>query len=73
MNDNFGEAHYKLWKARKFEFHTGEVFEDLFIGYTTIGNPIGAPVLVMSLGDYVAGPGMHPMHLNHSFGKPLEV
>ena len=35
------------WIAKDFKFHTGEVMPELRIGYTTIGEPSGQPVLVL--------------------------
>jgi homoserine O-acetyltransferase len=35
------------WIARDFKFHTGEVMPELRIGYTTVGEPTGQPVLVL--------------------------
>ena len=35
------------WVARDFRFHTGEVMPELRIGYTTVGEPGGIPVLVL--------------------------
>ncbi|WP_439597082.1 alpha/beta fold hydrolase [Falsiroseomonas sp.] len=35
------------WVARDFRFHTGEVMPELRIGYTTVGDPGGIPVLVL--------------------------
>lgn len=35
------------WTARDFRFHTGEVMPDLHLHHTTIGDPGGAPVLVL--------------------------
>lgn len=34
-----------VWVARDFRFHTGEVMPSLNIGYTTLGNPAGEPVI----------------------------
>jgi homoserine O-acetyltransferase len=36
-----------VWIARDFRFHTGQVFPELRIAYTTIGEPTGQPVLVL--------------------------
>lgn len=36
-----------LWVARDFRFHTGEVMPELKLGYTTVGEPTGQPVLVL--------------------------
>lgn len=35
------------WVARDFRFHTGEVMPELRIGYTTVGDPSGIPVVVL--------------------------
>ena len=35
------------WVARDFKFKTGEVFPELKLHYTTLGNPAGEPVLVL--------------------------
>ena len=36
-----------VWTARDFRFHTGEVLPEVRLGYTTIGDPKGEPVLVL--------------------------
>jgi hypothetical protein len=35
------------WIARDFTFHTGEVMPEVKLHYTTIGEPTGAPVVVL--------------------------
>lgn len=35
------------WVAKDFRFHTGEVLPEVKLGYTTIGEPTGQPVLVL--------------------------
>jgi len=35
------------WIAKDFEFHTGEMMPELRIGYTTVGEPSGRPVLML--------------------------
>lgn len=35
------------WVAKDFRFHTGETLPDLRIAYTTVGDPSGAPVLLL--------------------------
>ena len=35
------------WVARDFRFHTGEVMPELRIGYATVGEPSGIPVVVL--------------------------
>jgi homoserine O-acetyltransferase len=59
-----------VWVAKNFQFHTGEVISDLKIGYITIGDPSGIPVLILhgtagtakgllskNFGDQLFGPG----------------
>jgi len=36
-----------LWIAPQFQFHTGEVMPELRIGYITVGDPTGIPVLIL--------------------------
>ena len=36
-----------VWTAKDFTFHTGEVFPDLHIGYTTLGDPKNEAVLIL--------------------------
>ena len=36
-----------VWTAKNFRFHTGEVMPELKIGYITIGDPSGIPVLIL--------------------------
>ena len=54
------------WIAKDFRFHTGEVFAELTIGYTTIGDPGGIPVLILH-GTAGTGASM----LNPGFGGEL--
>jgi homoserine O-acetyltransferase/O-succinyltransferase len=35
------------WVARDFRFHTGEVFSQVRLHYTTVGAPTGEPVLIL--------------------------
>lgn len=35
------------WVARDFKFHTGDVMPELRLGYTTVGEPTGQPVLIL--------------------------
>jgi homoserine O-acetyltransferase len=35
------------WTAKDFRFHTGEVMPELKIGYTTVGEPSGEPVVIL--------------------------
>ena len=36
-----------VWVAKNFRFHTGEVMPELKLGYITIGDPTGIPVLIL--------------------------
>lgn len=36
-----------MWTARDFRFHTGETLPELRLGYTTVGDPSGIPVLIL--------------------------
>ena len=54
------------WIARDFRFHTGEVVPELILGYTTLGNPAGEPVLLLH-GTAGTGSGM----LSAAFGGEL--
>ena len=59
-----------VWVAKNFRFHTGEVMPELKLGYITIGDPSGIPVLILhgtagqakgllskNFGDELFGPG----------------
>ena len=35
------------WVAHDFRFHTGETLNELRMHYTTVGEPSGAPVLIL--------------------------
>lgn len=56
----------EVWVAKDFRFHTGEVAPALNIGYTTLGNPAGEPVVILH-GTTGTGLGM----LNNNFGGEL--
>jgi len=43
----YPEPREAIWVARDFRFHTGEVMPELRLGYLTIGDPSGVPVLVL--------------------------
>jgi homoserine O-acetyltransferase len=53
----YPEQQQGVWIAKNFQFHTGEVFPELKLGYTTIGKPTGIPVLVLH-GTAGTGTGM---------------
>jgi homoserine O-acetyltransferase len=54
------------WVAKEFKFHTGEVLSEVKLGYTTLGEPTGIPVLILH-GTAGTGTGM----LNSAFGGQL--
>jgi homoserine O-acetyltransferase len=54
------------WIAKDFKFHTGEVLSEVKLGYTTVGDPAGIPVLVLH-GTAGTGTGL----LNAAFGGQL--
>lgn len=63
------------WVVRNFRFHTGETLPELRLHYTTVGDPSGAPVLILH-GTNGAGANM----LNNNFagelfgpGQPLDA
>ncbi len=43
----YPEPREATWVARDFRFHSGEVMPELRLGYLTIGEPSGTPVLVL--------------------------
>jgi homoserine O-acetyltransferase/O-succinyltransferase len=60
---------------RDFKFHTGQVFQELKIHYTTVGAPTGIPVLVLH-GTTGSGIGMvNPAFAGELFGpgQPLDA
>lgn len=75
MAENYPAAQQSVWIAKNFKFHTGEIFDELKIGYTTVGKPSGIPVLILH-GTAGTGTGM----LNAAFagelfgpGQPLDA
>jgi homoserine O-acetyltransferase len=44
---NYPAPKQGTWVARDFKFHTGEVMPELRLGYTTVGEPTGQPVLIL--------------------------
>lgn len=55
-----------VWVAKNFRFHTGEVAPELKLGYITIGDPSGIPVLILH-GTAGTAKGM----LSKNFGGEL--
>ena len=63
------------WVARNFRFHTGEVMPELKLHFTTLGAPVGEPVLVLH-GTTGSGTGMlTPAFAGELFGpgQPLDA
>jgi homoserine O-acetyltransferase len=44
---SYPEPREATWVARDFRFHSGEVMAELRVGYLTIGEPSGTPILVL--------------------------
>ena len=63
------------WTVRDFKFHTGEVMPELRIGYTTVGEPTGEPVVVLHGTTGVAGSMLTPNFAGELFGagQPLDA
>src|SRR5215467_3300579 len=63
------------WVVRDFRFHTGEVLPELRIHYTTVGAPMGEPVLILH-GTTQSGTSMlAPAFAGELFGpgQPLDA
>ena len=63
------------WIARDFKFHTGEVMPELKLHYMTLGEPTGAPVVVLhGTGGSAAGT-LGPAFAGELFGpgQPLDA
>ena len=63
------------WIAKDFKFHTGEVMPELRIGYTTIGEPSGQPVLILHGTGGSANSMLTPAFAGELFGpsQPLDA
>ena len=55
-----------VWVAKDFRFHTGQVLPEVKLGYITLGNPAGEPVVILH-GTAGTAAGM----LNPAFGGEL--
>lgn len=64
-----------VWVAKDFKFHTGEVLPELKLGYTTIGEPSGEPVLVLHGTTGSAASMLTPAFAGELFGpgQPLDA
>jgi homoserine O-acetyltransferase len=63
------------WIAKDFKFHTGEVMPELRLGYTTVGEPSGRPVLVLHGTGGSANSMLTPAFAGQLFGpgQPLDA
>jgi homoserine O-acetyltransferase len=63
------------WVAKDFRFHSGEVLPELKLGYLTLGNPQGEPVLVLHGTAGSAASMMTPAFAGELFGpgQPLDA
>jgi homoserine O-acetyltransferase len=61
--------------AKDFKFHTGEVMPELKLHYTTVGEPTGAPVLVLHGSGGSAATMLTPTFAGELFGagQPLDA
>jgi homoserine O-acetyltransferase len=64
-----------VWIAKDFRFHSGEVFPELKLAYTTLGNPQGEPVLVLHGTAGSAATMLTPAFAGELFGpgQPLDA
>ncbi len=63
------------WIARDFRFHTGEVMSEVRLRYTTIGDPTGAPVVILHGTGGSAQAMLTPAFAGELFGpgQPLDA
>lgn len=75
MSAEFPAPRDATWIARDFRFHTGEVMPELRLGYTTIGDPSGIPVLVLHGTAGTAHGMLTPAFAGELFGpgQPLDA
>ena len=72
---NYPAPRQDEWIAKDFKFHTGEVMPELRIGYTTIGEPSGQPVLILHGTGGSANSMLTPAFAGELFGpsQPLDA
>jgi homoserine O-acetyltransferase/O-succinyltransferase len=63
------------WVAKDFKFHTGEALPEMKLAYTTIGEPTGAPVIVLHGTGGSANSMLTPAFAGELFGpgQPLDA
>ena len=71
----YPEPREATWIAQDFRFHTGEVMPELRLGYLTIGEPSGTPVLVLHGSAGSARSMVSPGFAGQLFGpgQPLDA
>jgi homoserine O-acetyltransferase len=57
------------WRAPNFKFHTGEIFAELKLHYTTIGSPSGIPIVVLHGTGGSARSMLTPQFAGELFGQ----
>jgi homoserine O-acetyltransferase/O-succinyltransferase len=64
-----------VWTAKDFRFHTGEVLAELKLGYKTVGDPTGEPVLILHGTAGSASGMLTPTFAGELFGadQPLDA
>lgn len=72
---NYPAPKQGAWIAKDFKFHTGEVMPELRIGYTTVGEPSGHPVLILHGTGGSANNMLTPAFAGQLFGpgQPLDA
>lgn len=64
-----------VWTAKDFRFHTGETMPELKLGYATIGDPSGEPVVILHGTAGSAASMLTPAFAGELFGagQPLDA
>ena len=72
---NYPAPQQHTWVAKDFKFHTGEVMPELRVGYTTVGQPSGQPVLILHGTTGSASSMLTPAFAGQLFGpgQPLDA
>lgn len=72
---NYPTPQQHTWVAKDFKFHTGEVMPELRVGYTTVGQPSGQPVLILHGTTGSASSMLTPAFAGQLFGagQPLDA
>jgi homoserine O-acetyltransferase len=63
------------WTAKDFKFHTGETMPEVRLGYTTVGEPSGQPIVVLHGSGGSAASMLTPTFAGEMFGpgQPLDA